>query len=128
MTGALVFPAVDLRAIGPALVLAITGVVVLLLDLLPPRDRKDHLGLVGLAGVVASLVLTLRMWGADARAFRGMVALDGYALFFNLVIGYSSSATPPASSSSCRWTTSAGRGWSPASSTSWSCSRRWACC
>jgi len=88
MTGALVFPAVDLRAIGPALVLAITGVVVLLLDLLPPRDRKDHLGLVGLAGVVASLVLTLRMWGADARAFRGMVALDGYALFFNLVIGY----------------------------------------
>ena len=62
--------------------------VVLLLDLLPPRDRKDHLGLVGLAGVVASLILTLRMWGADARAFRGMVALDGYALFFNLVIGY----------------------------------------
>ena len=88
MTGALVFPAVDLRAIGPALVLAITGVVVLLLDLLPPRDRKDHLGLVGLAGVVVSLILTLRLWGADARAFRGMVALDGYALFFNLVIGY----------------------------------------
>jgi len=88
MTGALVFPAVDLRAIGPALVLAITGVVVLLLDLLPPRDRKDHLGLVGLAGVVVSLILTLRLWGADARAFRGMVALDGYALFFDLVIGY----------------------------------------
>ncbi len=82
MTGALVFPAVDLRAIGPALVLAITGVVVLLLDLLPPRDRKDHLGLVGLAVVVVSLILTLRMWGADVRAFRGMVAMDGYALFF----------------------------------------------
>ncbi len=88
MTGALVFPAIDLHAIGPVLVLSITAVVVLLLDLLPPRDRKDHLGYVGLAGVVASLVVTLRMWGTDVRAFRGMVAMDGYALFFNLIIGY----------------------------------------
>jgi len=88
MTGALVFPAIDLRAIGPALVLSVAAVVALLLDLLPPRDRKDHLGFVGLAGVVVSLILTLRMWGTDARAFRGMVAMDGYALFFSLVIGY----------------------------------------
>ena len=88
MTPALVFPAIDLRAIGPALVLAITAVVLMLLDLLPPRNRKDHLGFVGLAGVLGSLVLTLKLWGVDTRAFRGMVALDSYALFFNLVIGY----------------------------------------
>ena len=88
MTGALVFPAIDLRAVAPALVLSVTAVLVMLLDLLPPRDRKAHLGFVGLAGVLASLVLTLRLWGADTRAFHGMVALDSYALFFNLVIGY----------------------------------------
>jgi NADH-quinone oxidoreductase subunit N len=88
MTGALVFPAIDLRAIGPALVLAVTAVIAMLLDLLPPRDRKDHLAFVGLAGVIVSLVVTLRMWGADTRAFHGMVAMDGYALFFNLIIGY----------------------------------------
>jgi NADH-quinone oxidoreductase subunit N len=88
MTPALALPAVDLRVVGPALVLAVTGVAVLLLDLLPPRDRKDHLGFVGLAGVVAFLILALRMWGTDARGFRGMVAADGYALFFDLVIGY----------------------------------------
>ncbi len=88
MTGAPGFAVINLRAIGPVLILALTGVVVLLLDLLPPRDRKDHLGFVGLTGVVASLILTLRMWGTDARAFHGMVAMDGYALFFDLVIGY----------------------------------------
>jgi NADH-quinone oxidoreductase subunit N len=84
----LVFPAVDLRVIAPVLALAITGLVLLVLDILPPRDRKDHLALVGLAGVMVSLVLTMRLWGTEARAFRGMVVLDGYALFFNLVIGY----------------------------------------
>jgi NADH-quinone oxidoreductase subunit N len=88
MSGALVFPVIDLRAVAPALVLSATAVLLMLLDLLPPRDRKGHLGLVGLGGVLVALVLTLRLWGADTRAFRGMVALDNYALFFNLVIGY----------------------------------------
>jgi NADH-quinone oxidoreductase subunit N len=55
---------------------------------LPPRDRKDHLGLLGLVGVIIALLLSLSMWGTEAQAFRGMVTLDGYALFFNLVIGY----------------------------------------
>jgi len=89
MISTLVLPPIDLRAIGPALVLTITGVIVMLLDLLPPRDRKEHLAFVGLAGVVVSLVVALRMWGVDARAYRGMVAMDGFALFFDLIIGYS---------------------------------------
>ena len=72
----LVFPPVDLRVIAPALVLAATGIIVMLADLLPPRDRKDHLGLIGLVGVVASLLLSLLMWGVDVQGFRGMVALD----------------------------------------------------
>jgi len=88
VTPALVFPIIDLRAIGPALVLAVTAVVLMFLDLLPPRHGKDHLGFVGLVGVLVSLVLTLKLWGVDTRAFHGMVALDNYALFFNLVIGY----------------------------------------
>jgi NADH-quinone oxidoreductase subunit N len=88
MTGALVPPAIDLRAIGPALVLAVTAAVVMLLDLLPPRDRKDHLGYVGLGGVVVGLVVTLFLWGTEVRAFRGMVAIDRYVLFFDLIIGY----------------------------------------
>ncbi len=84
----LTFPEVDLRVIAPALALTVTGLVLMLADLLPPRHRKDHLGLLGLAGVVVALLLSLTMWGTDVQGFRSMVALDGYALFFNLVIGY----------------------------------------
>jgi NADH-quinone oxidoreductase subunit N len=84
----IVFPQIDLRVIAPALVLTVTGLLVMLADLLPPRERKDHLGLIGLGGVVVALLLSLSMWGTEAQAFRGMVTLDGYALFFNLVIGY----------------------------------------
>jgi NADH-quinone oxidoreductase subunit N len=85
---ALVLPAVSLRAIVPTLVLAATGCLLLLLDLLPPRRRKQHLGVLGLAGVVLALVSALLLWGSEERAFRGMVALDGFGLYVTLAIGY----------------------------------------
>ncbi len=88
MTEALGVPMGALLAIAPALVLTLTGFVLMVLDLLPPRDRHGHLAFVGLAGVVAALVTTLLLWGSDVSAFRGMVVLDNFALFFNLVIGY----------------------------------------
>jgi NADH-quinone oxidoreductase subunit N len=88
MTGPIVFPPVDLRAIEPMLIVTVTACVVLLLDLLPPRYRKDHLGFVGVAGIVAALVASLTMWGADRHALSGMVVLDNFALFFHLIIAY----------------------------------------
>src|SRR5207248_2725028 len=77
-----------LGALAPALVILGAGCLVLLLDLLPPRDSKDHLAGVTLAGIVAALLTTLWRWGADGRAFRDMVLLDNYALFFDIVICY----------------------------------------
>jgi NADH-quinone oxidoreductase subunit N len=89
---ALVLPAVELRSVLPMLVLAATALAVILLDLLPPRDRKDHLGFVSALGVVATLIVTYWMTfaigGGELRGFRGMVVLDTYALFFNVVIAY----------------------------------------
>ena len=90
MSPPLAFPAVDLGALLPALVIVVTAVVVLLLDLLPPRNTKDHLGVVALAGVAAALFVTVWLWwrGIETRAFRDMVVLDAFALFFAVVIGY----------------------------------------
>ena len=60
-----------------------------LLDLLPPRERKDHLGVVSLRRGGAALIMTGDFSGGDElRGFRGMVVLDRYAHFFNVVIGY----------------------------------------
>jgi len=92
MNPALVLPVVDLRPLLPMLVLAATAAIVIVLDLLPPRERKDHLGFVSALGVVLTLIVTYWMTfaigGGELRGFRGMVVLDSYALFFNIVIGY----------------------------------------
>jgi len=81
-------PAVSVRALLPALVVLGTAGLVLVLDLLPPRARKGHLPVVSLAGIVLALLSTTWLWGEETRAFHGMIVLDGYALFLQLVICY----------------------------------------
>jgi NADH-quinone oxidoreductase subunit N len=82
-------PPVDLGALLPSLIVFGAGVLVLLLDLLPPRT-KEHLGGVALAGLVGALLSSISLWNRDARAFRDMVLLDNYALFFHVVVCYAS--------------------------------------
>lgn len=81
-------PPIALSAVLPVLIVMGTGGLVLLLDLLPPRDTKEHLAGLSLAGIVAALLACIWLWGGDVRAFRDMVALDAYALFFDIVICY----------------------------------------
>src|SRR5262249_41994131 len=81
-------PPVSLAVLAPPLVAIATGCLVLLLDLLPPRASKVHLATVALFGVVVALLTTLAAWGGRGRAFRDMVILDNYALFFHVVICY----------------------------------------
>ncbi len=90
MTAAFPVPPVTLWVLTPVLIVLGAGALVLLLDLLPPRDSKTHLGGVALAGIVGALVAAVWLWlrGGEGRAFRDMVLLDGYALFFDLLICY----------------------------------------
>jgi NADH-quinone oxidoreductase subunit N len=81
-------PPIHLGALMPTLIVLGAGVLVLLLDLLPPRRTKDHLGGVALAGLVAALLAAIAQWGRGARAFRDMVLLDDYALFLHVIICY----------------------------------------
>jgi NADH-quinone oxidoreductase subunit N len=88
MTDAITLPVVSLRVIAPAAILAVTGFVLMLLDLLPPRGRREHMAFVGLAGVVIALVSAILLWGSDVTGFQGMAVLDNLTLFATLVIGY----------------------------------------
>jgi NADH-quinone oxidoreductase subunit N len=81
-------PSIDLGALVPTLIVLGTAVLVLILDLLPPRRSKEHLGGVALAGLVAALLASIAQWGHGARAFRDMVLLDDYALFLHVIICY----------------------------------------
>jgi NADH-quinone oxidoreductase subunit N len=88
MTDAITVPVVSLRVIAPAAILAVTGFVLMLLDLLPPRGRREHMAFVGLAGVVVALISAILLWGSDVTGFQGMAVLDNLSLFATLVIGY----------------------------------------
>src|SRR5215813_9318648 len=81
-------PVIVLGPLVPVLIVIGTGIVVLLLDLLPPRDSKAHLGTLALAGLVGALLTAMMRWGAGGRAFRDMVVLDRLALFFHVAITY----------------------------------------
>jgi len=81
-------PAVMVSALLPVLIVLAAAAVVLVLDVLPPRDTKSHLGGVALVGIIAALLSIVVRWGAETRAFRDMVLLDGYAMFFDLIICY----------------------------------------
>ncbi len=81
-------PPVALGALLPALIVIGAALAVLLLDLLPARAGKTVLAVVALAGVVGALLAAMLSWGAGVRAFRDMIALDDYALFFHVVVAY----------------------------------------
>jgi NADH-quinone oxidoreductase subunit N len=81
-------PHVNVSVLLPVLVVLVAAAAVLVLDVLPPRDSKSHLGGVALAGVLVALLVTVGRWGSEGRAFRDMVLLDNYALFFDVVICY----------------------------------------
>jgi NADH-quinone oxidoreductase subunit N len=81
---------VALGPLAPMLVVAGTGMLVLLLDLVPPRESKTHLGTLALAGLCAALFASILRWGTGERAFRDMIVLDQHAVFFDIVIAYAS--------------------------------------
>lgn len=82
----LLFPPVsDLRLILPEVVLTVGLCLVLGLDLFIPKRRKSLLGYLSLAVVVATLLLCIPQAGERGTAFGGMMLVDGYAVFFEIV-------------------------------------------
>jgi NADH-quinone oxidoreductase subunit N len=86
---AIAFPPVTLLPLLPSLVVLAAGVLVLALDVAPRAIPRELLAVVALLGMIGALLATLARWGTGGRAFRDMVVLDDYALFFHVIICYS---------------------------------------
>ena len=69
--------------LAPELTLAITAVVVVLLDLF--LKQRLVLPAVSIAGLVIAAAFTIAMWGGSATLFNDMLAVDSFALFFKLL-------------------------------------------
>jgi NADH-quinone oxidoreductase subunit N len=79
---------VDLRPVWPALIIALTGVVVLAAQALTPRARRGPFAALSLVGIVAALVSVVMIANGRGRGvvMGGVVAADDFSLFFHALL------------------------------------------
>jgi NADH-quinone oxidoreductase subunit N len=76
----------DLIALMPVIIVIAWGVLLLVVDLYIPRERKSITALLAALGFAAALGVNLALSGRSEIAFNGMIVLDGFAVFANTVI------------------------------------------
>lgn len=79
----------DLRPVLPALIVAATGLVVLLLQAFTPRGKERPYAALSVAGLLAALAAVVHLARTDPGAsLEGVVVADAFALFLHaLLIG-----------------------------------------
>lgn len=75
----------DLLTILPLLVLTGWACILLLVDLFIPKGRKGWTALLAALGLALSLGLVILQAGDESTAFGGMVVLDGFSTFLNVL-------------------------------------------
>ena len=75
----------DLYTILPTLLLVAWACVLLLVDLFIPKGRKGWTALLAAVGLAGAMGVTIAQAGLDLSAFGGMVVLDGFSSFLNVL-------------------------------------------
>lgn len=78
-------PPINWLSLLPCLILTVTAILVLFWELWMTDDERPSLAWLSLTGLALTAVVSIMLWGQRASAFNGMLALDPYALFFNLI-------------------------------------------
>jgi len=77
----------DLWSITPELWLIGLGVVLLLVDLVVPPSKKFVVGLIGVVGVLLSILPAVGLFQSEPRTvLYGSYAVDGFAIFFKVLV------------------------------------------
>lgn len=87
-------PDPNVYAIVPEMIVAATGIIVMLYDCFFPKQRNVT-GAMSLIGLIASGIMLATMWGGDvpASSWGGMVAHDNLRLSFSFVFLFVSAMT-----------------------------------
>jgi len=75
----------DIYAVLPIIVLLVWALVVLLVDLWIPANRKGITAVLAAVGLAFSFGLTLAQTGQSLLAFNGMAVVDGFAVLLNVI-------------------------------------------
>jgi NADH-quinone oxidoreductase subunit N len=82
----LLVPDLNFHIIAPALIVAVTAIIVLLGDLVTPHAHKRWLGYTSIVGLVAATIVSIGLWDSNANAFHGMIAADNFGLFLTVTV------------------------------------------
>lgn len=75
----------DLLVALPLLIVAGWAVILLLIDLFIPADRKGWTALLAALALIVALVITILRFGQPSIAFNGMLIYDGFASFLQVL-------------------------------------------
>ena len=79
-------PLADLGVILPELILVGIACILLVLDPITPRAKKDFLAWMCLGSLVVCSLITMTDFGEPVSAFSGLVVLDSYAAFWKMLL------------------------------------------
>ena len=76
----------NLGAALPGIILAAWAVILLILDLFVPRDRKHTTGWLAVVGIVVAFIANLAVFNSNSDAFSGMYRADSFTALLNIAI------------------------------------------
>ncbi len=82
----LAIPSIDIASLGPELILSIAAILVLMVSVFLPKERKDPACYLSLLGILFALASSVTLWGKPKYAFNNMIYVDNFGLFFNMVV------------------------------------------
>lgn len=82
----IIAPEVDAGALVPLLVIVAGALIVLLLDLFLPQERRPFLGYFALGTTLVAIATCVPLWNNGRFAFSDMVRVDNFAIFFAIVV------------------------------------------
>ncbi|MEO7719618.1 MAG: NADH-quinone oxidoreductase subunit N [Capsulimonas sp.] len=79
-------PSSDFLAVSPLLTVILLGMIVLMVDLFLPRDRKGILVGISAVGLLIAAGFSAALWGRGLTGFAGSVAADDFAVLFQIIL------------------------------------------
>ncbi|MCH7480421.1 MAG: NADH-quinone oxidoreductase subunit N [Chloroflexi bacterium] len=79
-------PDLGLLNVLPILILVAWACMLLLVDLILPASRKYLTPLLAALGLVVAIIFTIPQFGNQREAFNGMLVIDGFAVFLNILV------------------------------------------
>jgi len=76
----------DFWTISPLLTISIFAMIVLMVDLWLPRDRKGLLVFISIVGLIGTAGWAISLWDKHQTAFGGAVVADNFAIVFQVIL------------------------------------------